>query len=243
MKPSTDRTVEGNAVEGNAVEGNAVEGNAVEGNAVVADQGNAVEGNGIEGNGVEGNARLTAVTGVVLVLLLAVEGVTILRIGQLLTLHVFVGVLLVGPVLLKIASTGYRFVRYYTGSAPYVRRGPPHPALRAIGPLVVLSSVAVLASGIAVISAPQGQRGWLLTAHQASFIVWISVTTLHVLGHLVETVTQVGRELHGRSGRTVRLLAVALALAVGVALAVPLTPLASSWHGHHRHHRPAPVSR
>jgi hypothetical protein len=51
--------------------------------------------------GVEGNAWLTAVTGLVLVLLLAVEGVTILRIGQLLALHVFIGILLVGPVLLK----------------------------------------------------------------------------------------------------------------------------------------------
>lgn len=187
--------------------------------------------------GVEGNARLTAVTGVVLVLLLAVEGVTILQIGQLLTLHVFVGILLVGPVLLKIATTGYRFTRYYSGAEPYVRRGPPHPVLRALGPLVVASSLVVLASGIAVITVPQSQRGWLLTAHQASFIVWIAVTSLHVLGHLVETMTQVGRELHSRSGRTVRLLVVVLALALGTGLAVPLTPLASSWHGHHRHDR------
>jgi len=188
-------------------------------------------------HGVEGNARLTAVTGLVLVLLLAVEGVTILRIGQLLTLHVFVGILLVGPIVLKIASTGYRFARYYSGAAPYVRRGPPHPVLRALDPLVVASSLAVLASGIAVISVPQSQRGWLLTAHQVSFIGWLAVTSLHVLGHLTETVSQVGRELHSRAGRTVRVLVVVLALVAGTGLAVPLTPLASSWHGHHRHQR------
>ena len=36
-------------------------------------------------------------TGAVLLVLLAVEGFTILRIGRLLTLHVFLGMLLLGP--------------------------------------------------------------------------------------------------------------------------------------------------
>jgi len=63
------------------------------------------------------------------------------------------------------------------------------------------------------------------------------VTSLHVLGHLTETGSQLGRELHSRAGRTVRVLVVVLALVAGTGLAVPLTPLASSWHGHHRHQR------
>lgn len=71
----------------------------------------------------EGNERLTAMTGAVLLVLLAAEGATILRIHQLLTVHFFIGMLLIGPVLLKMGSTGYRFVRYYTGSAEYVRKG------------------------------------------------------------------------------------------------------------------------
>ena len=60
----------------------------------------------------EGNERLTAMTGAVLLLLLAAEGFTILSIGRLLTLHFFLGMLLIGPVLLKIGSVCYRFVRY-----------------------------------------------------------------------------------------------------------------------------------
>jgi hypothetical protein len=68
-------------------------------------------------NGVEGNERLTAMTGAVLLILLAVECYTILRIGRLLTLRVFLGMLLLGPVTLKAGSVIYRFVRYYTGSA------------------------------------------------------------------------------------------------------------------------------
>ena len=66
--------------------------------------------------GVDGNARLTAATAVVLLVLLAALGVTILSIGQLVWWHVLLGMLLIPPVLLKLGSTGWRFVRYYTGS-------------------------------------------------------------------------------------------------------------------------------
>ena len=41
--------------------------------------------------------------------------------GRLLTLHFFLGMLLLGPVCLKVGSTLWRFTRYYTGSAAYVR--------------------------------------------------------------------------------------------------------------------------
>jgi hypothetical protein len=56
--------------------------------------------------GVEGNARLTATTAVVLLLLLATEGVTLLALRPLLSLHVFVGMLLIPPVALKLGATG-----------------------------------------------------------------------------------------------------------------------------------------
>ncbi len=60
---------------------------------------------------VESNARLTGSAAAVLLLLLAIEGVTVLRVRALLTLHVFIGMLLVPPVLLKVGSTTWRFVR------------------------------------------------------------------------------------------------------------------------------------
>src|SRR6516225_8981823 len=102
---------------------------------------------------VEANARLTGSTAAVLLVLLAVEGFTIFQIGRHLKLHVFVGMLIVPPVLLKTATTGYRFARYYTGSPTYVRRGPPHPVLRVLGPVVGGLTIAVLATGIAVLYA------------------------------------------------------------------------------------------
>ena len=50
-----------------------------------------------------------------LLVLLAIEGATIPWIRPLLSVHIFVGMLLLGPVALKLATTGYRFARYYTG--------------------------------------------------------------------------------------------------------------------------------
>src|SRR5436305_2688984 len=72
--------------------------------------------------GPDGNERLTAASGAVLFLLLAAEGVTILSIGQLLSPHLFIGMLLIPPVALKLASTGWRFARYYGARASTRRR-------------------------------------------------------------------------------------------------------------------------
>ena len=69
------------------------------------------------------NARLTASNAVVLLALLEAEGVTILRVRALLTPHVFIGMVLIPPVLLKVASTGWRFARYYRGARPTSARG------------------------------------------------------------------------------------------------------------------------
>jgi hypothetical protein len=133
-------------------------------------------------SGVDGNERLTAMTGVVLLAGFAAEGVTILALGRLLPLHFFLGMLLIGPVALKICSTCYRFARYYADAPPYVRRGPPALVLRVLGPLVILTSLAVLGTGVALAVTGPGPGPWLLL-HKASFILWFGVLTVHVLGH------------------------------------------------------------
>ena len=71
-----------------------------------------------------GNARLTAMTGAALLVLFSAEVITTLLMGSLFGLHFFLGMVLIGPVGLKIGSTVWRFSRYYLGSEPYVRRGP-----------------------------------------------------------------------------------------------------------------------
>jgi len=137
--------------------------------------------------GVEANARLTGSTAAVLLILLAVEGVTVLEVSSLLRLHVFVGMMLVPPVLLKTATTGYRFARYYAGSPAYVRRGPPHPILRILGPIVGVLTIAVLATGVALLWGSNSWRHTMQFLHKATFILWFGAMTVHVLGHLVDT--------------------------------------------------------
>ena len=126
----------------------------------------------IRSGGATGNARLTGAVAVALLVLLAAEGVTIPFIGQLLGPHIFIGLLLVPPVALKLGSTGYRFARYYTQDEPYVRKGPPPTVLRLLAPGVVLTTLALFGTGVALLFAgPPSQT--LIFAHKLSFIAWV----------------------------------------------------------------------
>jgi hypothetical protein len=146
-------------------------------------QGSIARVHGDRSGGVEGNDRLTAASGAVLFLLLAAEGVTILFIRPLLSVHVFVGMLLIPPVALKLGSTGWRFLRYYTGNRAYRMKGAPLLPLRMLAPLVVASTLALLASGVALLVVGPG-RGFVLGLHKASFVVWLVATGIHVLVYL-----------------------------------------------------------
>jgi hypothetical protein len=116
-------------------------------------------------SGVKSNERLTALTGGLLFVLLALMGVTILSVRRLLPEHLLLGFLLIPPIALKMASTGYRFVRYYTGDQRYRRAGPPQPLMRLVAPIVVISTVAIFATGIEL---------WLFGLRFGS--IWVEVT-------------------------------------------------------------------
>jgi hypothetical protein len=172
---------------------------------------------------------------VVLIVLLTVEGVTVLSVRQMITLHVFVGVMLLGPVLLKAGSTVYRFVRFYIGAPTYREKGPPHPVLRVLGPFVIVSSLALLGTGIALILVGTAGSDGLVVAHRASFWVWVAVMAVHLIGHLWETVitswTELRSSLRGKEARQRRwrYTAIIVALVVGVGVAAALLPTATPW--------------
>jgi hypothetical protein len=209
---------------------------------------------GLVGGGTTGNERLTSATGAVLIVLLAVIGVTIIALGPLLSVHLFVGMVLVGPVLLKLASTGYRFTRYYTANPRYRRKGPPALPLRLIAPIVVLSTLVVFASGVALLLVGPSSRDTLLPIHKISFFVWVAFISLHVLAHLPTMLRGVladyrprrGRAAaweqrlnprEGANGRAGRVLSLTSALAFGVVLAIVLIPQFGPWlSAHHLHH-------
>src|ERR1700753_2509249 len=143
---------------------------------------------GVLSGGTEGNERLTVVTGALLIVLLAALGVTIVFIGRLLWWHLFLGLALIGPVALKVGSTGYRFMRYYTAEPRYRRKGPPPPALRTLGPILLGLTAVVFATGVALLLLGPSSRGTLLLVHKVSFIGWVVVTGVHIAGHLPELV-------------------------------------------------------
>jgi uncharacterized membrane protein YbhN (UPF0104 family) len=189
--------------------------------------------------GPAGNEQLTAATGVILLVLLAALGVTILQIGQLTWLHFFLGLLLIGPVVLKMASTGYRFARYYTGNPPYVRKGPPELWLRLLAPGVVLSTVVVFASGVVLLFLGPAHRDLWFSIHKVSFFVWLAATGLHVLGHLpgmpagLRATSLNGTSARGgQAGGAGRAIAVAGAVVGGLVLAIVLIPDFGIWTAH-----------
>lgn len=197
--------------------------------------------------GTTGNERLTGVVGGVLILLLAVIGVTIIRLGQLLSVHLFVGVLLIGPLLLKLASTGYRFARYYSANPRYKRKGPPPLPLRLIAPIVVLSTLVVFASGVALLLIGPSSRDTLLPIHKVSFFVWVAFTAVHVLAHLPTvlrslradyrrpTPSGLGSRKRDANGRAGRVISLASALTLGLVLALLAIPQFGPWLTAHHH--------
>lgn len=187
--------------------------------------------------GAEGNERLTAMTGAVLLILLAAEGVTILAKRQLLTAHFFIGMLLVGPILLKLGSTIYRFLRYYTGSAAYVRKGPPVPLLRLLGPVVILTSAGVMGSGVALAIFGPSQPLWIFL-HKATFALWFCAMAIHVLWYAPKLPGLLAGRHGGAAGARMRgalagagqrWLLLTAALVAGLVLALFTYHLAGNW--------------
>ena len=209
-------------------------------------------GERLTGGGTSGNERLTTVVGATLIVLLAVIGLTILRIGQLLSVHLFVGMLLIPPVLLKLSSTGYRFVRYYSGNLRYREKGAPEWPLRVIAPMVVLSTLVVFVSGVVLLFVGPSARATWFPIHKDSFFVWTAFMAIHVIGHLPSMprvlradysrfadsdYDELGGDVTGRAGRV---LALSGALVAGVVLAILVIPEFGAWlHAtglfHHHH--------
>jgi hypothetical protein len=190
----------------------------------------------------DGNERLTSSTGLILLVLLAVETLTTPALRTYLNVHLFLGLLLLPPVALKLATTGWRFTRYYTGSKPYVLAGPPRMLLRMLAPLLVASTLALFGTGVAMIVV--GHRGGeLRTLHTFSFVAWGVLIGVHVLAYLTRVLRDGTMDwrrnavdvVAGVRSRRAMLVGTLLA---GVVLASATLPAQRTVlrHGGHRHH-------
>jgi len=187
-----------------------------------------------------GNERLTNSTGLVLLVLLAVETLTTLALDSFLNVHIFLGLLLIPPVVLKLASTGWRFARYYTRNEAYRLEGAPRLLLRLLAPLLVGSTLALFGSGVALLVFGHG-GGVLRTVHTFSFIVWGVLMIVHVLAYLTH-VLRVGLADWRRktenvvAGARSRRATLAGALLAGVIVALATYPAQQSWLSHRHEH-------
>lgn len=182
--------------------------------------------------GPKANERLTASLAVALLVLLAVEGATLLVIRVALPLHVFIGILLAPVVVLKLGSTVYRFARFYLGSRAYRRRGPPAVIPRLLGPVVVVLTLVLFATGFGLLAIPAGPS-LLLTAHKAAFVLWFGAMTLHVLIHALDLPGKATADWRPRAaklpGAPTRRSVVIGAIAVGAVLGFIFLPASASW--------------
>ena len=185
--------------------------------------------------GTAGNEALTIAAAILLTLLLMAEGITLLSMGSLLSVHMILGLVLVPPVLLKLGSTGYRFARYYTHSRPYVDKGPPPLALRLLAPVLVLTTVGIFVTGVLLLALGH-KSDQLVFLHKVSFFVWAGAFGIHFLWHpprLIRSLPDYRRGAHTRRvpGSGLRGMLVAASLGAGVALAISLASAISGWHG------------
>jgi hypothetical protein len=173
--------------------------------------------------GSDGNEQLTAIVGTLLLVVLAIESATLLNLRSLLTMHAFVGMLLIPIVALKLASTGWRMLRFYLRGEEYVRRGSPHVALRVlVAPMIVVSTVVLLATGVALLALDQ-THGMIVGLHKASFLVWLGAAGLHVLTRVVNLPSILRRPVPGMA---LRLGLVGASVVAGLLLATLTLPAA-----------------
>ena len=189
--------------------------------------------------GPDGNERLTSAIGLVLVVLLAVEAATTLDLHDYLDVHLFLGLVLLPVIGLKLASTGWRFVRYYTRNPAYRLKGPPHLFLRALAPLLVASTAVLFGTGVTFLVVGHG-GGLLLTVHAVTFVIWGVLVAIHTLAYLRLVAT------HGVSdwrpsaaslgGAALRRYALAAAVAAGVVVGLATYSVQTGWLAHRHHH-------
>ena len=176
--------------------------------------------------GVQGNERLTAWAGAALLIGFAVEGYTILNVHWYMAEHILIGMALFLPLGVKLASTIYRFARYYTNDPAYRRKGPPQLALRVLAPVLIVNTLVVLLTGVALMITDSYHR-LMEDLHKLTFFSWLALFAVHVLAYVWRLPRLMLADLRGREtsrGDAFRRIAVVTAsglLGLGLAALLP----------------------
>jgi hypothetical protein len=191
--------------------------------------------NGTQHMNPEGNERLTATIGVVLIVLTLVELATLLLgLHQFLSLHVFLGLVLIPPVALKLGSTGWRFTRYYTRAVPYRVRGAPQLAMRLLAPVLVVATIALFGSGVAMGLLHGRSLRLARQLHGPASVAWMLIVGLHVLVYLRRALISTKDDIDPASrlavrGANARSLLLVSALVAGLLIGVGTLSVQHRW--------------
>ena len=183
----------------------------------------------------DGNERLTAATGLVLLVLSAAEVATLLLgLRQTLSWHVAIGLMLLPPIALKLCSTGWRFLRYYTRNEEYRLRGAPQILMRLLAPLLVFFTVVLFGSGVAM-GFLHGQALQVArNLHGPAAAGWLIVIGAHVLVYIPRALRETAADVtpgtrRKARGAVLRVWALAAAIVAGLVVAVATIPVQHPW--------------
>jgi len=197
----------------------------------------------------DGNERLTAALGLVLVVLTLVELATlVLGLQHTLRWHVVIGLVLLPPIAVKLASTGWRFARYYLRNEAYREKGAPQIVMRVLAPALVLFTGLLFGSGIALGLVHGQALDVARRIHGPAAFLWTVTLGLHVLVYLPRALRAVGGDLRARTRLSVanarlRTLVVVATIVGGLIVGAATWPVQHDWlhlpGRHDEHHNGA----
>jgi uncharacterized membrane protein YedE/YeeE len=183
----------------------------------------------------DGNERLTASVGLVLIVLTVIELATLLLgLQRFLSLHVFVGIVLLPPVALKLASTGWRFTRYYTRAAAYRAKGAPQLVMRLMAPLLVAATIVLFGSGVAMGFLHGHSLRLARQLHGPASVVWMLLVGVHVLVYVRRALVSTKEDVDPTSrsavrGASARNLILAAAVLTGLVVGLGTVTVQHRW--------------
>lgn len=133
---------------------------------------------------IERNKRITAIAGTILFIFIMAMLVITANLDQWRSEHIFVGILLCGPLVVKMSSTGYRFFRYYTKSPEFVKSGPPNILLRLLAPFLVVFTILVFISGLGLAFGGHAYERLFHQIHTVSVTLWLPLLGVHIYAYI-----------------------------------------------------------
>jgi hypothetical protein len=179
------------------------------------------------------NARLVAVSGAAILVLLPIPYGTAVFLDTLWRCHYFSALLLIPLILVKLAGTGWRALGYYRGDEGYRADGPPHAMPRLTAPILVAATVVLFGSGVVMMFGTSRFGVWS-TIHNGAAIAFSGALGLHLLAHLWDTTSEVAAEVapalvsgppHAVPGARRRVAVTVAAFAIGLIVAAAAVPV------------------